>query len=343
MRTLRSLLLLLAALPLLWSCDKTLDVNAEWKDITVVYGLIDQGDSIHYVKVTKAFLGEGNALTFAKISDSSNYPVKLDVTVDEYYVNASKDSVLNRSFVCDTLTIHDKEAGDSIFYYPDQLMYAFAGNIEHSKDSGFFYKLKVIDPRNGKVIQSKSNLVDNKFSVEKPPNIAYFTVNFLPGLKTHLKWSSARNGKRYQVVMRLLYLESLKSDPSVTDSTWIEWMVIKNLQTDDDKGGKTMEWYFPNNGFYGMLHANIPVNPDVNRAIRRIEYVFSVASDDLNTYMEVTEPSSGLVQERPAFSNIQNGLGIFASRAARTVGPLKVGQETINELRVNELTKDLGF
>jgi hypothetical protein len=343
MRYFRILLFIALSGSLVLSCKETLNVNADWKDITVVYGLLDQTDSMHYLKITKAFLGEGNALSFAKIADSSNYHDGLEVSIGEYYINAAKDSVLARTILCDTVTIHDKQKGDSIFYYPDQLMYYFTENIEHSKDSNFFYKLNILEPTTNKMIRSKSVLVDDKFSIEKPPDIPNFTVNYLPGYKTQLKWTSAKNGRRYQVALRLLYLETLISDPSKRDSTTIEWVIFSNRQTDNTQGGKTMEEYFSNDGFYGFLHANIPVNPLVTRAVRKIEYVFTVGSDDLNTYMEVTEPATTIVQERPNFSNIDNGIGLFASRTKRLVGPFRLGQETVDEIRVNALTKDLGF
>ena len=53
---------------------KTFNINAEWQDITVVYGLLDQSRFHHYIRVNKAFLGNGNALTMAKNFDSTNYP-----------------------------------------------------------------------------------------------------------------------------------------------------------------------------------------------------------------------------------------------------------------------------
>jgi hypothetical protein len=92
-----------------------------------------------------------------------------------------------------------------------------------------------------------------------------------------------------------------------------------------------------------MLNREIPYDPSVTRAVRKIMYVFTVGSDDLNTYMEVTEPSTTIVQERPTFSNIENGIGLFASRTKRFVGPFRLGQETVDNIRTNPLTKDLGF
>ena len=120
MRNFRLILLLLISFPLFYSCDHTLNVNAPWKDITVVYGLLNQNDSIHYLKITKAFLGEGNALMFSKIPDSSNYPDKLDVRVEGWEINSKYDSSLKQTILFDTTTITNKQEGDSVFYYPYQ-------------------------------------------------------------------------------------------------------------------------------------------------------------------------------------------------------------------------------
>ena len=55
------------------SCETDFDVNAEWEDVTIVYGLIDPNIEDQLIKINKAFLGEGDALQMASISDSSNY------------------------------------------------------------------------------------------------------------------------------------------------------------------------------------------------------------------------------------------------------------------------------
>jgi hypothetical protein len=64
----------------------------------------------------------------------------------------------------------------------------------------------------------------------------------------------------------------------------------------------------------------------------------------MNTYMEVTEPSLSLVQERPPFTNIVNGIGLFSSRFSKKQNDtLWVNQITKDELKVNPHTKNLGF
>ena len=53
------------------SCENTVDINADWKETIVVYGLLDPNDSVQYIKVNKAFLNQNtSAYTVAQISDS---------------------------------------------------------------------------------------------------------------------------------------------------------------------------------------------------------------------------------------------------------------------------------
>ena len=44
----------------------------------------------------------------------------------------------------------------------------------------------------------------------------------------------------------------------------------------------------------------------------------TVGTTDLETYINVNQPITGIVQERPQFSNINNGTGIFSSRYTYT-------------------------
>ena len=45
------------------------DINADWKDITVVYGALNQNDSVH-TSESEAFLSKGNVMQMALEPDS---------------------------------------------------------------------------------------------------------------------------------------------------------------------------------------------------------------------------------------------------------------------------------
>ena len=79
----------------LGSCSNDLEINAPWKDVTVVFGLLNIDSTTHYVRISKAFLGEGDALEFASQFDSIYYkPELLDVKVYRVYNDEVKDSFL---------------------------------------------------------------------------------------------------------------------------------------------------------------------------------------------------------------------------------------------------------
>ena len=44
----------------LFSCETDFPINAEYQEVPVVYGLLDQSETIQYVRVNKGFLHEGN-------------------------------------------------------------------------------------------------------------------------------------------------------------------------------------------------------------------------------------------------------------------------------------------
>jgi hypothetical protein len=331
------------------SCNSKLDVNADWKDITVVYGLLDQNDSVHYLKITKAFLGPGDALSFAKIADSSNYAEKLDVKLEEWEMKKDNngkiyDSQYIKSIQFDTMIITNKEEGDSIFYYPSQLVYKSIGTVKLNSTN--LYKLIIREPRTGKLITAQTPLVQKIGEITSPkPSPA--RASFIPGTKNHAVWTSAEGGKRYQLVARFYYTETKIADTSQKVTKYVDWIIFNNLKTDNTDGGNKMDFSYSSDVFYVVLGNHILIDPTVTRVANRMEYIFTVAADELNTYMEVTEPSYTIVQEKPPFTNINNGIGIFSARHDNTLDyPIiqtAFSQQTLDELRVNPNTYLLGF
>lgn len=348
MRTLRFGILLILLLPLLFSCNNKLNVNADWKDITVVYGLLNQNDSVQYLKITKAFLGEGNALSFAKIPDSSYYRDTLNVRLEGWLINSKYDSTLKQTIHFQPVTINNKEGGDSsIFFFPSQMVYQQEEKIKLSSD--YVYHLYIINNTNGKQISSQTQLV-NKITEISQPSPAPARASFIPGTRNKIVFNSVKGGKRYQMIGRFHYIEIKKADTSDRTAKYIDWVIFNNLITDDTKGAESLQLTYSSDAFYSVIgngiHKDITNNnlgDNYTRVAYKMEYIFSVAGDDMNTYMEVTEPSYTIVQEKPPFTNIINGIGIFSARYNQSVIQSTFGDQTLLELRNNQYTSDLGF
>lgn len=329
MKKLTSLLVLAISVLLTVSCTQKLDVNAEWKDITVVYGLLDQTDSTHYVKVTKAFLGPGDALQFAKIEDSSEYKQPLEVYIEEY--NGS--NLLRTLAMHDTL-ITDKDTGT--FYCPNQHIFVTYAKLL----SNLKYHLVIKNPATQKVVEGNAITI-GELDIEKPT--IFTRATFQAGKTSEVKWISAKTGKRYQVNIRIRYAEATIGVPNSTVIKSLDWLALSDIRSLTDKGGQTMDHFISGDAFFQFMGAHIPVDPNVTRALRDCDYIFTVGSDDLSTYMDVTEPSMTIIQEKPAFTNIVNGIGLFASRVVKSVDTLRFSDYTINEIKTNPYTKNLGF
>lgn len=309
----KKILILIFILPTIFiftRCETEFDIIADYEEITIVFGLLNQNDSITYLKINKAFLGEGNALVWAKNPDSSSYGNSLDVKMEEW-----KNENIYRTFEFETADIHDKDSG--LFYYPDQVLYKSITYGDFSEKS--IFKLKILNTESGKEITSESPLVED-FRITKPPynHPTKPTINFPDNeFLKDIEWESAKNGKRYQVIQRFNYAEIFNDNPD-TLFKYID-LTFPSKKSDDTDGGDEMQIQFANESFYIWCQNDIPYDPEKenrigSRVAGKVEYIFSVAGDDFNTYMEVNEPSSSIIQERPEYTNIINGIGLFSCR-----------------------------
>ena len=81
-----NLILFLAMLFCFAGCEVEFDPNEEWKQVTVIYGVLDQDSDTTFVRVQKGFLGSGNYIDFAKEKDSVYYKQnEIDVFMLSYY------------------------------------------------------------------------------------------------------------------------------------------------------------------------------------------------------------------------------------------------------------------
>ncbi len=317
----------------LFACKTDFEINAKWKDIMIVYGLLNQNDTTHYIKIGKAFLGEGNALAMAQNPDSSSYGNNLEVWVEEW-----KNGSQSKVWYLDTTTIYNKEPG--VFYNTKQVLYRFlADNLDENAE----YKLFIKNKLTGKIVSSVTPLV-HTFSIEKPSSIQ--TAVFHATNPVIVKWYSSLNGKRYQVVIRFNYWEK-NLDNGDSTKRYVDWD-LGSYKSGTTEGNEIMTTTYYGNSFFQYLRdkinssSNVPVNVLRRLAVPNVEFIFSVAADDFNTYMEVNAPSTSIVQEKPEYTNISNGIGIFSSRFSID-RRLAMSPYSIDSLLIGVYTKDLHF
>lgn len=321
--------LLFLILPLLFSCETDFDVNANWKDVTIVYGLIDPNNEDQLIKINKAYLGEGDAIQMASVSDSTNYdPSNLIVKIHRV-----REQVFNTydtlSTVVLTDTVLDKD--DGLFSTDDNIIYTF------KKPSSFYntnsiYVLEILNLSTGQKVTSETEII-NSFSFESlNPSFEWGLYNgeladSLRFRTKNIEWQNSNNGVIYQLDILINYLDS----GIVKSLSWSQPIV--------EYSSGNMSLKIKGDQFFQFLENNLDNN--TTKQFLNLDLVMTIGAQDLKTYIDVNQPFSGIVQERPVFSNIDNGVGLFSSRYTYDdIKGIELTNSTLNYL-INDL--DLGF
>lgn len=139
----------------LLSCSTEVELNAPKKDIWVVYGVLDQSDSAQYIRVSRGFLEEGDALEFAKNNDLSEkgLQVKL-INENREYVATQVDSVA-------------KEPIEGVFF-PFTTLYRLETSGSNALESGETYQLEIRRGDDPDFLLTASTTIPNKVTFQNP-------------------------------------------------------------------------------------------------------------------------------------------------------------------------------
>jgi len=294
----------------LWgSCAKDFSVLSNYKESVIVYGLLDQSQPIQYIKVNKAFLGPGNALTMAQDFDSINFHKHLHVKLQA--IDPSNGNIVKTiNFHADTL--YNKPAGQ--FAFPKQLLFSSTSPLDLSKN----YNLIVSDTFNNVLASASTQIVDSVPSIKQPssPFLAFSLADSVP---MQVEWNSCNLGKIYGISFRLYYVEQNKTT-LVSTQKYIDWVMPYKIA---DYANEDLLISVPGRAFYQFLGSQLPYDAAVRRFIRpqkpgsltkNMDIILTVGSQDLYTYIQISQPSTSITQNPPQYSNVKNGFGLFSSR-----------------------------
>lgn len=329
--------LLVFVLGVISRCETDVDLGAEYKKIPIVFGLLDVSDTLHYVKITKAFGGQGNSIEIAQVADSSYFN-----SVDAQIMEVVDAQVVKEYQLRDT-TMNDKEEG--AFYNPDQKVYYFK---ETNLNPDATYRL-VADMDEGDInIEVETKLVPS-VSFDAPP-AALQTLNFATPQSseddkynsTNVRWVDSENAALYSLSLSLVYTE-VYSDGSSKQFKKV-WGLGNSDESDVSNGGSVIE-IMRGKEFYQWVSSNVPI-PGDNLVQRKFDYArlnLSSADQKLKTYIEVSEPVTGIVQNKPNFTNIDGGRGVFASRNRTKSPKFRLNRNSMGEFCEGQYTGNLLF
>ena len=309
------------------SCETEFDVNADGDEIIVVYGLLDSSKDTQFVKINKAFLGEDDAMIMAQNSDITNFSTG-DLKVIIYK--------LNNNVIIDSISLDDTllPKNDGIFSVDENIIYYFINN--NFLTGGSNYYLSVTDINTENSVNSSTNLINNfSFKNFNPTSFKFGFYNpnqpdSLKFLSKTMEWNKVPNGEIYQLDLRFNYSEEDSVDYNIMSVLWSQPLeaFTGGVITSTIEGAK----------FFNFLAENINNKEGVVRRFLSIDIIMTVGTPELNTYIKVNEPITGIVQHRPAYTNINDGIGLFSSRFTYEVNLVDLTTDTKNYI-INELDR----
>ncbi|MCC7302974.1 MAG: hypothetical protein IT233_10055 [Bacteroidia bacterium] len=331
----------LSTLLLLPACKNDIDIIADWEETMVIFGILNHRDTAHYVKINKAFLGEEDAFMMAGVYDSVNYANQLTVSLERWRNN----QLLSTHALSRDLSV-PKSPG--IFAYPNQVLFKTTDAIFNDSE----YRLKVINSETGMVATAKTNLIGNGFSITEPIPAQNF-VNFLNTVSTFkVKWLTGTEGRIYQPVIRFFFVRKNKITGIKTQDS-VDW-VFREQRSSTLLGGENMMEEFMGELFYRWIGVTVK-NPNqaeflipgkITDSGHHLDFLLYAGAEEMATYIEVNQPSTTVMMEKPVYTNITNGIGLFSSRTyalKANVELLNTTSRCLDSLFAGQFTYQLGF
>jgi len=324
------------------SCSNELEIIDEYKDIPVVYGLLNRNDTTHLVRLEKGFLGEGNALLFAQNPDSIYYDTAVVVVkVFERKTNGSIDTL-----IC--FPKYDIIKNEGLFTDEDHIVYQLNRFIRNNDgsityDSSFTlindvtYSLEITNKLTGKITRGSTKIVNSLFQLTLFPSTK---INLASTFPFNVKISSATNGKIYGLIMRIKYKEINNSNGYVF-SKYIDYY-LSNQVSRTAIGGEELIFLLNGDPIMNFIGRNISPNSSVRRPVTYVtaDFIFTVGSEDFYNYVQINAPGN-TVNYIPDFTTLSNGKGIFSSRLIQTVADIKFNSPTQDSLLNGRYTAGL--
>lgn len=296
------------------SCSTKVDLYADYKDIPIVYGLLDATQDTNFVRIVRAFSGSNEATVdateVALIPDSNNYPGKLDAKIYRYKKGFGNEYILDGFCELDTITKHHKDSG--IFYFPHQKVYYTTSRIlPNSNSQTYRYRLVIL--KGNDTISAETGIVGGENFKIINSQVSFFAeetdktgkITFFP----------ADNASVYDMEVSFRYKETLQGVSTYKTVRYSFGM--KNVLELHEENGSYFIAY-SQNLLFDMLRVAIAGNPyqttytyDPNKS-----FTISLAAggNELYNYIQINQGAGGLSQSVPDYTNINGGYGVFSSR-----------------------------
>lgn len=319
--------ILLIVVILAVSCETEFSPNIDSPSIPIVYAVLNEADSVHFIRLSKTFQTDYNVYTQGIPEDSLVYPEAVVRLERWFYGNFVQDArfELTNSF--------SRDAG----LFPTGSVPLF--ELKRSNDNwrffdgypGEIFRL-IIDIPNQSVVYSEFNLIRPLEMISPRSNGRTFNMfDFKIAFRSFSNYT--------EMFVRLHYQNRYKDTITSETKSWREFqdhdIAVANQ-------GKEYSVRLEGVPLFYRIGKIIPVDELVlNRKFEYAEILFNCLDENIYQYNESQLAMPSDQAGRP-FTNVVNGIGIVGSRYTSSLSFL-FDHQSLSELCNGEYTKQLKF
>ena len=332
--------LILCALPL--SCSTDFEPHIMSEPTPVVYGVINPQDSLYQIRLTKSFIGPGNAYNYAQNTDSIYYD-NARVFLESRRFNGKK---------IDRVELLPKEIEareEGIFARIPNIVYetdftSIRLRPEILADYGIPFEVDLLVqveiPGQAEFTESITRLKSEPGIINPMGN--FQKIYFYGEFPFYMEWMHNEQYTYFEIKVLMRYIEILDEGEREAEAFW----VLKGIQYNEHifpGGSKTIySYYFRPENFYSQIRAAIPEDPQVKgRLISNIDFIILTSDGAVKNYNEIEKIADDY--HGASYTNIINGLGLFSSYNTTGVYNQKLGQRELDSLALGIYTRHLHF
>lgn len=308
----------------LHSCSNDFDLTSDYKEIPVIYALLNATDTAQYFRVERAFI------------DEQTSGLELAQRPDSLYYNDATVSVTRLS-TGDTW-FFDRVDGAAEGYPRNSGVFAQSPNYLYKKRTSEMelvpeeeYELKVQLGEGQKTVSSKTTLV-------KPPLMASpvdgGNINLEPQRNTNYFWQSNSTLHIFDAFIDFFYTQS-----DTPDTLSVRWSLAKGSL--DNEGTES------NTDFFQKLASDLTASPNITRREQGASFYVVSGGKEMSEYVRITQANLGITSSDaiPLYEGSfgKDATGIFSSRHTMVRDSLILTTGTIDSLKNSVITRDLNF
>jgi len=324
------------------SCEAGFNPNITSNPTPLVYGIISPQDSLYYIRLTKTFIGEGNALDFARIPDSIYYRNALI-----FLETRNLKGKLIERVQMEECIIEDRLQG--IFSTsPNRIFRTDASRIhlrpEFFSVAGLSYDLNLhleaVIPGYPDTIRSVTRLRSVPRLTE--PRSTFGKVYFYNDNPFWMQWSDTNGESMFQILVRMHYTDFLYDEKREMVAEWVLTGIETNLTSFPGGERKIYSYYFRPENFFSQIRSVIKADPEVEaRVCGKLDFAVLSSNRELEYYRNVYEISDDY--HEAGYTNIVNGYGLFTTYSSTGIYGMTLGQIELDSLANGKYTRGLKF